>query len=130
MGQFSLPRSHHLKSRTVLGRLFGEGQSFGVYPLRFVWLEVPCAPGQPPVQIAVSCPKRRWKRAVDRNRYKRRVREAYRLRRPWLGKRLPEGRCFALMILFTGKESPSPGKLDWAMRKGTERLVKTWSTPA
>ena len=124
MSKFALPRTHRLKRHDYLKRLFSEGRSFGVYPLRFVWLEVEPDPHYPPVQVAISCPKRRWKRAVDRNRFKRQVREAYRLRRPWLFKRLPAGKAFALMILYTGKEEVPPGKLSWAMRKATERWVE------
>ena len=130
MGRFSFPNASRLKRRATLGRLFAEGQSFGVYPLRFVWCTVAPAPGLPPLQMTVSCPKRRWKRAVDRNRFKRRVRECFRLRRPWLARRIPDGQHFALMIIYTGKEGVPPGKLAWAMRKGTERLAKAWARAA
>ena len=60
--------------------LFGSGsQSMAAYPLRVVYINKERAQGESPVQILVSVPKRHFKHAVDRNRVKRQVREAYRL---------------------------------------------------
>ena len=60
--------------------LFGSGsQSMAAYPLRVVYINKDRAQGETPVQILVSVPKRHFKHAVDRNRVKRQVREAYRL---------------------------------------------------
>ena len=49
------------------------------FPLRVVYVNKERAQGEVPVQILISVPKKRFKHAVDRNRVKRQVREAYRL---------------------------------------------------
>ena len=48
------------------------------YPLRVVWMETERQAGDAPVQMMVSVSKRHFKHAVNRNRVKRQVREAYR----------------------------------------------------
>ena len=60
------------------------------YPLRVVYREVPYTSG-PAVKVLLSVSKRRFKHAVDRNRAKRQLREAYRLNKKILIDALPEG---------------------------------------
>ena len=48
------------------------------FPLRAVFKKVPRSQIEVPIQILISVPKKRFKHAVDRNRVKRQVREAYR----------------------------------------------------
>ena len=60
-------------------RLFqGENKSVSSYPLRAVFLPVE-ATAQQGVSVLVSVPKKRFHDAVDRNRVKRQIREAYRM---------------------------------------------------
>ena len=67
-------------SQKLIDTLFGGGcsQSMAAFPLRAVYIKKERAQGEAPVQILVSVPKKRFKHAVDRNRVKRQVREAFR----------------------------------------------------
>ena len=67
-------------SQKLIDTLFGGGcsQSMAAFPLRAVYIKKDRAQGEAPVQILVSVPKKRFKHAVDRNRVKRQVREAFR----------------------------------------------------
>jgi ribonuclease P protein component len=58
--------------------LFQQGAGFMAYPMRVVWKSYPVE-GEPFVQVVMSVPKKKLKHAVDRNRVKRLLREAYRL---------------------------------------------------
>jgi len=74
----SFPKSEHLCGDKRIGQLFTQGDAFIAYPLRVVYLIAP----KKDVEFAsvmVSVPKKRFKRAVKRNRLKRLMREAYRL---------------------------------------------------
>lgn len=84
-----LPKLCRLRHKTLVDALFAGGDSLYAYPLRVVWrklgaeaLEASFRPGFVPevakVQMLVSVPKRRQRRAVDRVLMRRRIREAYR----------------------------------------------------
>ena len=72
----ALPKSQRLCSRLLIDRLFqpGGSKSFAAYPLRLVICTVEGGENQ----LLISVPKRNFRHAVDRNRVKRQVREAYR----------------------------------------------------
>ena len=75
-----MSKRERLSSRKQIEMLCGSGsQSMAAYPLRVVFINKERAQGESPVQILVSVPKRHFKHAVDRNRVKRQIREAYRL---------------------------------------------------
>ncbi len=76
-----LPKEERLNSLLLIRKLFGGGaRSVPMFPLRVVCMPVDKA-GLPTVSVLVSVSKKRFKRAVDRNRVKRQIREAYRKNR-------------------------------------------------
>lgn len=92
----ALPKSERLCSRLLIDRLFeaGRSKSFAAFPLRLVITTVE----EPGNQLLISVPKRNFKHAVDRNRVKRQVREAYRHNKQLL--RTPQGRGALMAFIW------------------------------
>lgn len=78
MGKYSLKKKERLSKETSIKSLFENGSSFHFYPFKVLYLPLPDA-GSTTNQVLFSVSKRQFKRAVDRNTIKRRLREAYRL---------------------------------------------------
>ena len=99
----TLGKKERLKSRKLIGRLFEEGTSIKNFPYRLVYLSTEIT-SVFSVKASFSVPKRNFKKAVDRNRIKRLIREAYRLEK----KNVFKGSNFhcAFMITFIGKKEP------------------------
>lgn len=77
---YTFSKAERVCSKRVIDKLFAGGNtSMAVYPLRAVYMLVEKKEGDAPISILISVPKRRFRHAVDRNRMKRQVREAYRL---------------------------------------------------
>jgi ribonuclease P protein component len=114
------PKAHHLKSRIAIDRVFEVGDVVKSFPFL-----VRCMPTELPVptQLMISVPKRRFKRAVDRNRVKRWVREAWRLERsPLESALLLRDEQWAIVLIFVGNEMPDWGVCHAAMKKLVRRL--------
>ncbi|MES3019227.1 MAG: ribonuclease P protein component [Bacteroidota bacterium] len=77
---YSFSKEERLCSVKLIDKLFHSGSSFLLYPFRIIWLQEPL-PAESPVQVLISVPKKKFKRAVDRNLLKRRMREIYRLQK-------------------------------------------------
>ncbi|MDB5004869.1 MAG: ribonuclease protein component [Mucilaginibacter sp.] len=75
---YTFKKEERLCNKKLIDELFHNGSSFLCYPFKASWLLVGDVQ-QVPAQILFSVSKRRYKRAVDRNLIKRRMREAYRL---------------------------------------------------
>jgi len=71
-------KEERLCNKRLIDSLFHTGSSFLCYPFKVSWL-FSNSPQPFPLQVLFSVPKKRFKRAVDRNLVKRRMREAYRL---------------------------------------------------
>ena len=82
-------KAERLCSKKQIEALFAGGnRSLSAYPLRVVYNTHPLHPS--PVQVLISVSKRHFKHAVDRNRIKRLIREAYRLNRHLLTETLTD----------------------------------------
>ena len=100
MKQFAFPKPEHLCLRLDIEKLFAAGShSMTAYPLRVVYREVDYTSG-PKVKVLLSVSKRRFKHAVDRNRAKRQLREAYRLNKHLLMTALPEDKGLHIAFLW------------------------------
>lgn len=75
---YTFKKEERLCSKKLIEELFHNGSSFLLYPFRIVWLKH-ALPVPVPVQVLINVPKRRFRKAVDRNLIKRRIRESYRL---------------------------------------------------
>lgn len=80
MPDFSFKKSERLTGNKSISSLFQDGISISSYPVRILFSTE--GKGPQPLSLAISVPKRLFKRAVDRNLLKRRIREAYRLNKP------------------------------------------------
>ena len=82
--------------------LFHEGnsRSAAAFPLRVVYMLTDAQPADVPVRILISVPKKRFKHAVDRNRVKRQVREAYRRHKLLLPANVPAGKQLLMAFIW------------------------------
>ena len=100
-GSYSFPKEERLHHRSLVEGLFRLGKSFYEFPFRVTWRvltseelqknfrnKVPDGIGD--MQLLISVPKKKRRRAVDRVRMRRRIREAYRLNRLPLSKHVSD----------------------------------------
>ena len=89
---FSYPKIEKLKSKKIIDLLFSEGKSVSKYPLRLVYIQHNFEEDIP-LKMGVSVSKKYFKNAVDRNYYKRVLRECYRLNKQLLIENLDAKYC-------------------------------------
>ena len=103
-------KQERMVSNLLIGALFDNGKSLGVsaFPLRAVFQQTERGQVTVPVQILISVPKKRFKHAVDRNRVKRQIREAYRCHKQILWDKVPEGKQILLSFIWlSDRHSPT-----------------------
>lgn len=99
--QFTYPKKEKLKSKTTIDLLFSEGNSVSKYPLRLVYVENKEENAEL-IKFGVSVSKKYFKKAVDRNYFKRVLRETYRLNKHLLIDNLEKPYVF--MFFYQSKE--------------------------
>lgn len=91
MTALTFRKRERMVSQRLIDHLFGGGcsHSLAAYPLRAVYLTKERHGADTPVQLLISVPKKHFHHAVDRNRVKRQVREAWRRHKQQLVAALP-----------------------------------------
>ncbi|MGV6828842.1 MAG: ribonuclease P protein component [Flavobacteriales bacterium] len=107
---YRFPKSEKLKSRKAIELLFQQGKTITKHPLKVIFLKTPLAEQS---KAAFAVPKRNFKKAVDRNRVKRQLRESYRLHKHLLINEKQE--IFMLFFLYIGKEKLPYQQIEKAM---------------
>jgi ribonuclease P protein component len=101
-GPFTFSKEERLSGRTHIDELFDQGKSFHIAPFKVLY-RITGIPQDHPVRLIIAIPKRKIKRAVDRNRLRRLIREAYRLNKPEFIARIESIRVtLHLAIIYTG----------------------------
>ncbi|MEO8568014.1 MAG: ribonuclease P protein component [Ginsengibacter sp.] len=104
--RFTFKSVEKLKSVKLIGEIFKTGKSFSHFPFRIIYIYP--AESKSYLQAAVSVSSKNFKKAVDRNRIKRLMREAYRLQKIPLQKNLEQYQKYlAVFIIYTGNELPT-----------------------
>jgi len=126
MTNFTFPKNEKLKSRKLISEIFTSGETTKAYPLLARYVLNTQNEIDSTIMFGVSVPKRRFKKAVDRNRIKRLVKEAYRLQKHHLQEVLDQNHLsMAVMVVFTGDEVLQFADINKAVQKLIYRLVKS-----
>ena len=114
----TLRKAERLNSRILIERLFsGGGKSFPAFPLRIVYMPIE-GDNLPVASILISVPKKRFKRAVKRNRVKRQIREAYRKYRHILTDTLTtSGKKAIIAFIWLDNDLHSSNEIDAKIKK-------------
>lgn len=122
--KYTFGKQEKLCSKTEIDNLFASGESFIAYPLRVVYtLEdiADNAPHNPKILISVS--KKKFKRAVKRNRVKRLVREAYRLNKSLFTTLFyPQKKNINIAFIYLKDELPDYNEIEKAILKSYKVL--------
>lgn len=99
-------KQERLKKKRIIGSVYQHGNKLFDYPILLRWVIDPL-PTKYPVQLLVGVSRRYFKKAVERNRIKRLIREAYRKNKHIIYPALEtNGEQMAIAINYTGKKMP------------------------
>jgi len=105
---FNYPKNQKLKSRKTIDLLFTKGKSVSKFPLRLVY--TPIENCDEKLKFGVSVSKKHFKNAVDRNYFKRVLRECYRLNKHLILDNLDKK--YAIMFFYQTQERLSYAEIN------------------
>ena len=120
--RYFLRKEDKLKSRKAIDELFKKGKSFSYFPLKVVWLP---SNKNGTLQAGIGVSSRHFKKAVNRNRIKRLVREAWRLQKNNLQHQLlDKDKRLSIFFLYVGRELPAYDVIHASVGNAVKRFLK------
>ncbi len=116
--KYTFKKEEKLKSRKLIEQLFLEGEKITAFPVLLAYLKTEHLSNYK-IQASFTVPKRRFKRAVDRNRIKRLMRESYRLQKHLVQELQEEqgNNKAVFMFVYIGKEEMDYTVIEKSMKK-------------
>jgi len=119
----ALGKKYKLCSHTIIKAVFEEGKTTKQYPLRLITLRLEPDSTKAAFQLVISVPKRNFKKAHDRNRIRRQLKEAFRLNKSVLEKKLIEHKQqIALFLVYTEKTQLDYKVIEVKMKKLIQQI--------
>ena len=111
--RFTFKKYERLSSKLVIDKLFNKGKAFSKYPLRAI-VDKTDRVDDAICKVLISVPKKNFKSAVQRNRIKRLIREAYRKNKHILDSGNTDNNKSQLVmaIIYTGKTIPDSSEVE------------------
>lgn len=117
-------KPYRLCSRKVMNAVFSEGRTMKRHPIKLVYLSTPL-PTNKSFQVAISVPKKIFKRAPDRNRIKRLIREILRKNKHDLEEVLTQkNEQLALFLIYFGQDLLTYATLEKKLVRLLDNLVQ------
>lgn len=115
--RYTLGKEERLKSKKQITLLFTKGKRIKKLPLILIYIPLNFSNNK--VKVAFSVPKKNIKLAVDRNRIKRIMKEAYRKNKALFSNN------YAFMFLYVGNKDASYSIIEKALKKTANALKET-----
>ena len=114
-------KEERLTNKKTFDELFNSGKSISVSPFKILWSE---GQGVNQTQVGIAVPKKSFAKAVQRNKLKRRIREAYRKNKHLLYAFLEKKNLhIAMMVIYTDKEELSYKEIEQKMVVSLQKLI-------
>jgi ribonuclease P protein component len=118
---FSLKKHEILRSKKNIKELFDNGSSLFLYPFKIYFLP---SKGQETNQVLFTVSKRYFKKAVDRNLIRRRMREAYRLNKSILIANQKDSFSISIALIYISKLKLPFSEIEFKLKQVFARLNK------
>jgi len=118
-------KEERLKSRKKIQELFSSGKIIHHHPFKALYLTEESTDNKYPAQLAVSVSKRNFKKAVQRNAIKRKIREAYRVNKTAFYQTLRKNeQIIPLFVIYTAKEEYDFHRMEKEMKDLMKKIIR------
>ena len=117
----TFPKSERLHHRKLIKLLFDQGKSYNFFPIKLIYLP---SPEILQTQALFTVPKRNFKKAIDRNRIKRQMREAYRLHKSAIPYSPDKDVRFLLGYVYIARKQHTYQDIELKIKLSLDRLIK------